>query len=154
MRRGSVCHVEQRLQERHERQGQFRRLVNSEARGRLSSTDSERSTIENSSNKPRNVLTRERRRSSKLESLKNSDTSSMESVIGSSENIQKSNSCKEVVNDRKIVKRARRIGQHNVNNNMAHKNIEDIAEVSDENSQTVAENSTVDEVNPMIRERG
>jgi len=163
MRRGSVCHVEQRLQERHERQGQFRRLVNSEARGRLSSTDSERSTIENSSNKPRNkpttsdkprnVLTRERRRSSKLESLKNSDTSSMESVIGSSENIQKSNSCKEVVNDRKIVKRARRIGQHNVNNNMAHKNIEDIAEVSDENSQTVAENSTVDEVNPMIRER-
>jgi len=102
LRRGSVCHVEQRLQERHEkyieRQEKLGRLENSEGSTRLSSTDSEKSYTSEKPSKhsakskaPTSTSERpKRRRNSKLESLTDSDTStcsSMESVLGSSENI-------------------------------------------------------------------
>jgi len=150
LRRGSVSHVEQRLQERHEKQGQLAKLAISECRNRLSSTDSERSLVDRSPRSPRAKVpsqtgekparvsvTRQRRRSSKLESLTNSDTSqssSMESVLGSTENIKSFNKKPKV--EVKPIKRTRRIGQYT---RSVTKKIDDIAEVSDEAAQSASE---------------
>jgi len=103
MRRGSVCHVEQRLQERHEkflvRLDNLGRLENSEGSQRLSSTESDRGSscekqIKSSSkakSSPNSTDRTKRRRSSKLESLMDGDSSqssSMESVHGLVDNIK------------------------------------------------------------------
>uniref|UniRef100_A0A2P2I3F1 Serine/threonine-protein kinase PKH3-like n=1 Tax=Hirondellea gigas TaxID=1518452 RepID=A0A2P2I3F1_9CRUS len=99
-RRGSVCHVEQRLQDRKEREG---RKISITGSRRLSSIESDpspvrertklnsRSTNLNKNEDRAGSVTPTRRRKSKVESPKGSDVSqasSMESVTGSLENIQ------------------------------------------------------------------
>lgn len=107
-RRGSVCHVEQRLQERHERllekQEREGRKIGVSGNRRLSSIDSDRSPVgektKSTSTKSNNLTVRAERprsitptriRKSKVESPQESDVSqasSMESVTGSLENVQ------------------------------------------------------------------
>lgn len=107
-RRGSVCHVEQRLQERHERllerQEREGRKLGVTGSRRLSSIDSDRSPVSErtkstsnksnsltvSADRPRSI-TPTRRLQSKVDSPQGSDVSqasSMENVSGSLENVQ------------------------------------------------------------------
>lgn len=109
IRRGSVCHVEQRLLERHERlmerQEREGRRLNANGSRRLSSIESDKSPGPDTSKpsnrrkstslaakkeRSRSITPTRRRRTSKAESPKSSDVSeasSMESVSGSLENI-------------------------------------------------------------------
>ncbi|KAA0202191.1 hypothetical protein HAZT_HAZT007829 [Hyalella azteca] len=99
IRRGSVCHVELRLQERHERllerQEREGRKMSSTGSLRLSSIDSDKSPTPDASKsmsrRKSTSQTAKNERSSKVESPKSSDiseASSTESVSGSLENIQ------------------------------------------------------------------
>merc|ERR1719259_774986 len=116
MRRGSVCHVERRLQERHERllekQERSVRTGNAKNSRHLSSTDSDHSNVSDKAGKITNSHTlplpkdRSRsitpnRRRSNIYSPTSSDVSqasSMESVLSSTENIKHRNN--EVTNSK------------------------------------------------------
>ncbi|KAF2362595.1 hypothetical protein FHG87_006648 [Trinorchestia longiramus] len=127
VRRGSVCHVELRLQERHERlmekQERDGRKISSTGSRRLSSIDSDKSpgpdatkpssrksSTHTAKHERSRSITPTRRRSSKVESPKSSDVSeasSMESVSGSLESIQskgtdKRRKSKQLVNSRRL----------------------------------------------------
>merc|ERR1719334_244919 len=105
LRRGSVCHVEQRLMERHERilarQDRLAKKETDIKRRRLSSTDSDQGQSSRSKSNSLQVprersrsITPNRRNKSASPSPFTSDgsqSSSMESVLGSIENIDKDN---------------------------------------------------------------
>ena len=108
IRRGSVCHVEQRLQERHERllekqERNERKLSLGSNTRRPSNIEFDRSPISErrrsqgkaslsvEDSRPRSITPSRRRKSSKSESSRGSDVSqasSMESVTGSLEDVQ------------------------------------------------------------------
>jgi len=137
LRRGSVCHVERRLQERHERllekQERSVRTGNTKNSRRLSSTDSDHSNVSDRAGKithshtlplPKDrsrSITPNRRRSN-IYSPTSSDASqasSMESVLSSTENIKHRNS--EVTNNKKNTTKSRKYGQINVVNTPRNK---------------------------------
>lgn len=157
MRRGSVCHVEQRLQERHERllekQEREGRKTSSIRSRRLSSIDCDRSPVGErqvksspskssrlvvSDERPRSI-TPNRKNKSKIDSPQSSDVSqasSMESVIGSLENIQ--TRLPETRNKTKLCSNTRSNNRSGNANSDFNDNI--VEEVTDEKSSSFTAN--------------